>query len=100
MPFYQHNSAIELTSHGAGHTRPVNSGKLLVCSSWDRASRQLPCNNTTLVNSGDFQFTMSVNESQTEMDNDKINLKQGYFFKISNSSISFLHCFIEKRALI
>ena len=32
----------QLPSHGAGHTRPVNSGKLLVFSSRSSASRHRP----------------------------------------------------------
>ena len=38
-------------SHGAGHTRPVNSGKLLVSSSLSSASRHWPAA-TSALNSG------------------------------------------------
>src|SRR3954469_3708635 len=33
-------SSTQAASHGAGHSRPVNSGKLLVACSWSIASRQ------------------------------------------------------------
>ena len=33
-------SSTHAASHGAGHSRPVNSGKLLVACSWSIASRQ------------------------------------------------------------
>ncbi len=35
-------SRTQADSHGAGQTRPVNSGKLLVAWSWSIASRQAP----------------------------------------------------------
>jgi hypothetical protein len=35
-------SSTQDASHGAGHRRPVNSGKLFVACSWRIASRQRP----------------------------------------------------------
>ena len=35
-------SSTHAASHGAGHRRPVNSGKLFVACSWRIASCQLP----------------------------------------------------------
>ena len=35
-------SSVQAASHGAGHSRPVNSGKLFVAWSWRIASAQRP----------------------------------------------------------
>lgn len=64
------------TSQGAGQTLPVNSGKLLVCRSWFRASFQSSCHKQTDQCKGgnftetvtDWQFTEQTDNSPWRLD--------------------------------